>query len=95
MNPFQHGWLYPINIFATIMVLVNKNKPSMHKYLSFMFFMCDPCDKIIILYYEGIIGKISYEPRVYESVYVRLWIEKRRNKEFMQLRVLTLYDLFE
>ena len=47
--------------------------------------------KILILNKEGIIEKISYERRAYESVdeipYLRLCPEKRRKKEFVQLRV--------
>ena len=47
--------------------------------------------KILILNKEGIIEKISYERRAYESVdektYLRLCPEKRRKKEFVHLRV--------
>ena len=47
--------------------------------------------KILILNKEGIIEKIAYERRAYESVdqraYLRLCPEKRRKKYFMHLRV--------
>ena len=52
--------------------------------------------KILILNKEGIIEKISYERRAYESVDEKsLCPEKRRKKEFMHLRVnLTLLYFF-